>query len=74
MTGSWGGIRGERSKDPEQKTETSDKRHQHHRRNLGLDPAGFALVRSLWSSCHGRAETNPSRNHEVEGSIPDLAQ
>ena len=23
---------------------------------------------------HGSAETNPTRNHEVEGSIPGLAQ
>ena len=27
-----------------------------------------------WSSCHGAAETNPTRNHEVVGSIPGLAQ
>jgi len=26
------------------------------------------------SSHHGTAETNPTRNHEVAGSIPDLAQ
>ena len=26
------------------------------------------------SSCHGAAETNPTRNHEVIGSIPGLAQ
>ena len=26
------------------------------------------------SSHHGAEETNPTRNHEVEGSIPDLAQ
>ena len=28
----------------------------------------------LWSSCHGAAEANPTRNHEVVGSIPGLAQ
>ena len=27
-----------------------------------------------WSSCHGVAETNPTRNHEVADSIPGLAQ
>ena len=27
-----------------------------------------------WSSCCGTAETNPTRNHEVVGSIPGLAQ
>ena len=26
------------------------------------------------SSCHGTAETNPTRNHEVVGLIPGLAQ
>ena len=26
------------------------------------------------SSRHGAAETNPTRNHEVAGSIPGLAQ
>ena len=25
-----------------------------------------------WSFCHGAAETNPTRNHEVAGSIPVL--
>ena len=28
----------------------------------------------LWSSCHGAVEMNQTRNHEVEGSIPGLAQ
>ena len=27
-----------------------------------------------WSSHHGAAETNPTRNHEIEGSILGLAQ
>ena len=26
------------------------------------------------NSCRGAAATNPTRNHEVEGSIPGLAQ
>ena len=26
------------------------------------------------SSCHGAAETNPTRNHDVLGLIPGLAQ
>ena len=25
------------------------------------------------SSCHGTAETNPTKNHEVAGPIPGLA-
>ena len=28
----------------------------------------------FWSSRHGAAETNPTRNHEIVGSIPGLAQ
>ena len=28
----------------------------------------------MGSSCHGAMEMNPTRNHEVSGSIPDLAQ
>ena len=28
----------------------------------------------IWSSRRGTAETNPTRNHEVAGSIPGLAQ
>ena len=27
-----------------------------------------------WSSHHGTVKTNPTRNHEVTGSIPGLAQ
>ena len=27
-----------------------------------------------WSSRHGAAEMNMTRNHEVEGSMPGLAQ
>jgi len=29
---------------------------------------------SIRSSCHGTVETNPTRNHEVAGSTPGLAQ
>ena len=29
---------------------------------------------SSWSSSHGAAERNLTRNHEVAGSIPGLAQ
>ena len=32
------------------------------------------LGKAFWSSCCGTVETNPIRNHEVEGSIPVLAQ
>ena len=28
---------------------------------------------AAWSSCLGALETNPTRNHEVAGSIPGLA-
>ena len=28
----------------------------------------------FWSSLHGAADTNPTRSHEVAGSIPSLAQ
>ena len=27
-----------------------------------------------WSSCHGASETNLTRNHEIAGLIPGLAQ
>ena len=27
-----------------------------------------------WSSCHGAAKMNPTRNHEVSGLIPGLTQ
>ena len=27
-----------------------------------------------WSSCHHRAEPNPTRSHEIAGSIPGLTQ
>ena len=33
-----------------------------------------ALIKSLGSSYCGTAETNLTRNHEVEGSIPGLTQ
>ena len=31
-------------------------------------------VYKMVSSCHGTVETNPTRNHEVVGSIPGLTQ
>ena len=34
----------------------------------------FADIRKRGSSHHGAVETNPTRNHEVEGSISGLAQ
>ena len=30
--------------------------------------------RLLWNFCHGTAETKPTRNLEVSGPIPGLAQ
>ena len=32
------------------------------------------LKKCWWSSRHGAAETNPTKNHEVSSSIPGLAQ
>ena len=31
-------------------------------------------LKENWSSRHGAAKTNPTRNHEVAGSIPGLPQ
>ena len=41
-----------------------------------LTPARMAIIKKSTnrSSCCGAAETNPTRNHEVVGSIPGLAQ
>ena len=42
-----------------------------HNRNSTIS----LILKSLpWSSHHGTAEMNPTRNHEVAGSIPGLAQ
>ena len=32
------------------------------------------IKNDIWSSHRGTAEMNPTRNHEVVGSIPGLAQ
>ena len=34
----------------------------------------FQSLFVFWSSCRGAAETNPTRNREVSGLIPGLAQ
>jgi len=34
----------------------------------------MSIIKAMRSSCHGTAEMNPTRNHEVSGSIPGLAQ
>ena len=34
----------------------------------------FVYTRKFGNSCHGAADTNPTRNHEVVGSIPGLTQ
>ena len=40
-----------------------------------LAPCAWAVLRTQsGSSCCGSAETNPTSNHEVVGSIPSLAQ
>ena len=35
---------------------------------------GHLELVGTWSSHHGTGEMNPTRNHEVAGSIPGLAQ
>ena len=44
--------------------------------SLGGYEVGTGLLRALnyWSSHCGTAETNPTRNHEMAGSIPGFAQ
>ena len=37
-------------------------------------PLELVFERSKRSSRHGASETNLTRNHEIVGSIPDLAQ
>jgi len=39
-----------------------------------LDPSQCFLKHILGRSRRGAAETNPTRNHEVAGSIPGLTQ
>ena len=34
----------------------------------------FMKFKKPWSSCRGAGEMNPTRNHEVVGLIPGLAQ
>ena len=41
----------------------------------GLIISYISIIRmTTRSSCRGEAETDPTRNHEVVGSIPGLAQ
>ena len=42
--------------------------------HYGEQYGGSLKITKNWSFCHGSAETNPTRNHEVSGSIPGLAQ
>ena len=37
------------------------------------EKGGETKAAGSWSSYHGAAETNPTRNHEVTGPIPGLA-
>ena len=51
---------------------------------MEVDPTGKPMAfqtlatmpcnRIIETDCHGAAETNPSSNHEVAGSIPGQAQ
>ena len=47
----------------------TDGRDMYSQRHLGL-----LFKNNFWSSRHGAVETNPTRNHEVAGSIPRLTQ
>ena len=47
---------------------------QYNPQNLTLLTPSYYHESHHWSSCHGTAETNPIRNHEVVGLIPGLAQ
>ena len=41
------------------------------RQSLDHSKKVFYKLNVIRSSCSGAAETNPTRNHEVAGSIPD---
>ena len=40
----------------------------------GKEARSHIKLKQTRSFCHGAAETNPTRNHEVVGSIPGLDQ
>ena len=44
--------------------------NQHSTRSAKL----LIKIGGIWSSCHGAAKTNPTRNHEAVGSMPALQQ
>ena len=41
---------------------------------IQLEIISKSKVSGSRNSCHGAVETNPTRNHEVVGSIPGLAE
>ena len=43
---------------------------------LSKGETSYTLIKNIyfWSTCRDTAETNPTRNHEVVGLIPGLAQ
>ena len=43
-------------------------------KKTGLPSAANFKMILFWSSHHGTVEMNPTRNHEVSGSIPGLTQ
>ena len=45
-----------------------------HYMNFRREEKEKEMETDIGSSHHGTAETNPTRNHEVAGSIPGLAQ
>ena len=76
-------LRGIRRKDPvvqgpvgvlKRKQKLSCKREDVSGELSGEDAPGAVLEKRRGSSCLGPAEMNPTRNHEVVGSIPGFAQ
>ena len=51
---------------------TTDRKISHNSQKNTVRIIHFKIL--LGSSHRGAAETNPTRNHEVVGSIPSLAQ
>ena len=45
-----------------------------HHSQLSKRQMILKLINDSRNSHHGAAETNPTRNHDVVGSIPDLSQ
>ena len=46
--------------------------NQNEREKMNRPITSTEIETVIWSSCHGTAEMNLTRNHEVAGSIPGL--